>query len=158
MIDRKEIRSVLRQAFYLMTAIVALSFCANIIHPRGFVFVSRESQRGAMIVPVSAEEAKIKFDSSAIFVDSRDGSEYSASHVRGALHIPAAPDSLSLARIKANMEVLAGKRELVLYCNKNCNTAELLAERLMESDYQRHIYIMKDGFELWVKKGYPLDR
>ncbi len=158
MMERREMKKIFRQSAVIVIGAAVIGLLVNIVHPKGFIFVTRASLEEKRIVLVSVEEAKIKYDSErALFIDTREREEYWELHVQSAHNIPAAPESLALEHIKALYSEIAGARELVLYCDSGCNSAETIAGLIVSLGYSRHIYVLKDGFGSWIEKGFPVE-
>lgn len=156
--ERREMKKIIRQAAVMIIGAAVIGLFVNIVHPKGYIFVPRASLEEKRIVMVSVEEAKIKFDGErALFIDTREREEYWELHIQSADNIPAAPESLALERVKALYGEIAGPRELVLYCDRGCNSAETLAGLIVSLGYSRHIYVLKDGFGSWIEKGFPVE-
>ncbi len=156
--ERREIKKTARQAVVMIIGAAVVGLLMNIVHPKGYIFVPRASLEEKRIVMITAEEAKIKFDGErALFIDTREREEYWEIHVQSAINIPAAPESLALERIKALHDQIAGPRELVLYCDSGCNSAETVAGLIVNLGYSRHIYVLKEGFKSWMDKGFPVE-
>ena len=97
-IERDEIGQFIKECVYIVLVAVLVGFIVNIYHPRGYTFVSTGMLKIKKPVMVSSEEAKIKMDSGmAVFIDTRTPDEYKEEHIRGAISIPAVPESLAVA-------------------------------------------------------------
>jgi rhodanese-related sulfurtransferase len=157
-ITKDELRIIFRHAFYIILISTIIGFAVNLFHPDGFVLVSKKLEKNKSIVLISSEEARIKKDSlSAIFVDSRPEDEFENSHIQGAINIPAEPEPEP--KIKEYSGMLYGEKELVLYCDGvECGSSQILANKLINMGYERHVYIIKHGIPEWTKKGFALER
>jgi len=153
------IMKLIRESFYIVLASIVIGFMINIIHPNGYILISKSQFENKNIVFISTKEAKIKFDKSiAVFVDSRGLNRYRESHINGAVNIPASPISLSFKKIKSHFSLLNTPDELVIYCSgKSCSDSESLAKRIIKMGYLRNIYIIKDGLSAWKGQGYPVE-
>ncbi|MFC1671252.1 rhodanese-like domain-containing protein [Spirochaetota bacterium] len=149
----KDIISIL-----IFSAVIAI--IANLINPRGFTLVSNDFIKNKKIVHISIKEARIKYSSKlAVFVDSRVINDFRKNHIKGAINIPANPESISLKKIRSYFKILNRQKELVIYCGGlSCGTSELLARRIIGMGYSRHIYIIKEGFPAWLKSGYTVEK
>jgi rhodanese-related sulfurtransferase len=155
-ITKDEMSVIIRHALFIFLISSVIGFAVNLFHPKGFVLVSKESEKNKNIVFISSEEAKIKREGlSAIFIDSRPEDEFELSHIPGAINIPAVhPES----KIKEYSGALNSEKELVIYCDgTECGSSQILANILIEMKYSRHIYIIKNGIPEWTEKGFPLE-
>lgn len=159
MFEKKDCLKLIKESIYIVITAAIIGFGVNIIHPKGYLFVSKEIFGYKKIVFISSDEAKTKYDSkSAVFIDSRSKEEYSELHIKNALNIPASPESTALQKIKENIAVLSEPNELVLYCTgTSCGSSEDLAKRLIDIGYKKHLYIIEHGFPEWEEKGYPTE-
>ncbi|MDY6933822.1 MAG: rhodanese-like domain-containing protein [Spirochaetota bacterium] len=159
MIEVKELKKAIKESTYIVIISVIIGFAVNLLHPNGFILISKEEYNNKRIVLISSEEAQIKHTgSTGIFIDSRSKEEYYDAHINGAIHIPAEPESTSMQKIKANLSILKQQKEPVIYCSgTSCGTSEILAKRLMQMGFSRHIYIIKHGFPEWRSEGYPVE-
>ena len=159
-VEKNDVIKIIRESIVIFLAAAVIGFFVNMVHPRGYSFVSAGMFSSKQIVMISSEEAKIKRDGgAAVIVDTRNAEEYDASHIPGALHIPFAPDSQREKMIKENFGVLGESRELVLYCDgESCGSSSMLAKRLVEMGYSRHIYIIENGIPEWQRKGFPVEK
>jgi rhodanese-related sulfurtransferase len=137
----------------------AIAVVINLFNPRGFVLVSRSSLEQRNIVPVTAMEAKIKYDNGvAVFIDARDKSEYEHAHIRGAINIPVS-DAMAKQGMGEKFEFLKRPVEVVVYCDgPTCGASESMAKLFLERGYRRNIYIIQKGFPEWELHEYPVER
>jgi rhodanese-related sulfurtransferase len=131
----------------------------NLFNPRGFVLVSRSSLEQRRIVPISAVEAKIKYDADmAIFIDAREKAEYDYAHIHGAVNIPVS-DAAARQGAGEKFSFLKKPVEVVVYCDgPACGASESMAKLLMDLGYQRNVYVIQKGFPEWELREYPVDR
>jgi rhodanese-related sulfurtransferase len=159
MMERRDIKKLLRQAMIIVLVAAITGFAVNLFHPRGFEFVAKEVNAVKTIVYVTAHEARIKHGAGkALFVDTRDAHEITEGRIPGSILIPARPESLSVVKIREHFNVLSGDVELVMYCDSGCDSGEVLARRIAGMGYSRNIYGMTDGFSECRDKGYPVER
>lgn len=150
---------LLKEMIVIFAVACALGAAMNLLHPRGFILVSRSAVEERSIVPISVEEARIKRDAgSAVFVDARDRAEYVYSRIPGAVSVPV----LDLVEGKGgapDLSFLDRPVEVVIYCESAaCGAARDLAVRIRERGYERALYIMEKGFTEWESKGFPVER
>lgn len=148
---------IVKDMFIIVLASTAIGLGINMVHPRGFVLVSRSEQAKSRIIAISSEEARIKYDSqAALFIDAREKGEYTAARVANAVNIPAGdvvtrPESVDFTFLEKPVEV-------VVYCDgASCRASHIVAERMLALT-PRHIYILEKGFPDWAAKGYPVMR
>ena len=153
-----DVKNITKQSAVIIIAALLLGLAINVVHPRGYVLVSRKSLDRNNIVQIGIAEGKIKIDhASALFIDTRDGDDYSAKRIRGAINIPAHPESLSLVKIREYFRMIDSPRELVLYCDEGCDSSVRVAEKLIEHGYSRKIFVMKQGVTAWEGRGFPVE-
>ncbi len=158
MIDPAEYKGLVRQSAVIIIAAFLLGLAINVFHPKGFVLVSRESLERKKIVGITTDEAKHKFDrSSGLFIDTRDGDDFAAGRIRGAINVPAHPESLTMIKLKEYFDTISSPQELVLYCDAGCDSSESIAAKIIGLGYSRNVYVLKDGMKPWVDRGFPVD-
>jgi rhodanese-related sulfurtransferase len=137
----------------------AVAVVVNLFNPRGFVLVSRSSIEQRKIVAITAEEAKIKFDSDmAIFIDAREKAEFDYARIRGAMNIPAS-DAAAKPGSDQKFLFLNKPAEIVIYCDgASCGASGTMAKLILDRGYGRNIYVLQKGFPEWESRGYPVER
>ncbi|MBN2040096.1 MAG: rhodanese-like domain-containing protein, partial [Spirochaetes bacterium] len=157
--DSEILPKTIKDIFYTVLISAVLAFTVNIFHPKGFTFISTQKEKNIGIVYISSKEAKIKKDGkAALFLDSRQEDEYSIAHITGAVNIPAVPESVSTKKISENHNLIYGPVEIVIYCDGvSCGSSEILANRLIDMGYSRHIYIIKNGIPEWEENGFVVE-
>jgi len=150
-------KDLFRDVIFIIILASVIGFAVNAFHPKGFRFMSASLLKNRSIVMISPEEAKIKYDSSSIFIDSRSVNEYRALHIAGAVNIPAFPESIRAKTIKDNFSLIKGPREMVVYCTgSSCGTSETLVREFLDMGYDRKIYVIEKGLPEWEEEGYPV--
>src|SRR4030042_4191074 len=159
-IDTDEFSRIIRESFFIIIIAIFIGFITNIFLPNGFIFINTSIQKSKNIVMISSEEAKIKTDTgSAILLDSRQSREFDELHITGAINIPGTPASIALKKIQKNFDLISGPVELVIYCEGGtCGSSKILADKLLDMNYSKHIYIIKNGINEWEDKGYPVTK
>ena len=157
--DSEKLSKIFKDIFFIILISVILAFAVNLIHPKGFTFISTQKEKNTGIVYITSNEAKIKKDrEAALFLDSRQEDEYSTAHITGAVNIPAVPASISAKKISENQNLISGPVEIVIYCDGvSCGSSEILANRLIDMGYSRHIYIIKNGIPEWEENGFAVE-
>ncbi len=148
---------ILKESLIIVLLSIGIALTINLFHPKGYILIEKNRIK-SKIIYISGEEAKIKYDKgAALFVDSRSAYEFMRGHIKGALSVPAYPESASFNKIKKYFNRLQEPIELVIYCTgRSCGTSKDLADRLFGLGYKRHIYIIKEGYPKWVELGYPV--
>ena len=107
----------------------------------------------ATIKVVSAEDAKAAIDKKekAIFLDVRDGGEYSAGHLPGAINV-------SRGTLEFNIwsKIPDQNAKIYVYC-KTAGRSTLATKTLNDLGYKNAV-LVDVQFEDWIKKGYPVVR
>jgi rhodanese-related sulfurtransferase len=157
-VDTDEFSKIIKDIIIITIFTVFTGFIINIFLPKGFIFVNTSIQKSKNIVLISCDEAIIKMNSgSVLFVDSRQSSEYETIKISGAINIPATPASIAAKKIQENFDLISKPVELIIYCDGDtCGSSKILADRLIDMGYSRHIYIISDGIDKWINKGYPV--
>ncbi len=154
--EKRITRRLVKNMFVICVAAGAAGLCVNLFHPRGFILVGRQSLEARKNVAISGEEAKIKHDAGALFIDAREKDEYDRGRIRGALNIPALDAAAGTPG--ADYSVLDRPLEAVIYCDgPACGASAMLAEVLRKRGYGRTIYILEQGIHEWESKGYPVE-
>jgi rhodanese-related sulfurtransferase len=150
---------LLKEMLFIVIMAVALGAAVNLLHPRGFVLVSRSSLDVRRIVPISVEEARIKHAAGqAVFVDARDKAEFDSSRIQGAVSVPLI-DAENHKGAAQDLSFLDRPVEAVIYCDgAACGAANALAKQMQERGYRRTIYIIDRGYPEWESRGYPVER
>ncbi len=157
-IDKNDLIQIIKESIYIVLIAAVTGFMINVYHPKGYSLVSASVYKDKQIVLISSEEAKIKKDRGAFFIDSRTKEEYKDAHITGAVNIPGVPASQSVKKIKEYYGQLSQPKELILYCDgASCGSSPILAKRLIEMGYSKHLYIIEHGIPEWKKKGLPLE-
>lgn len=107
----------------------------------------------ASIKKVSAEAVKAAIDSKekAIFLDVRDGGEFSAGHLPGAMNI-------SRGTLEFNVfgKIPDQNAKIYVYCKTAARSA--LATKTLNDLGYKNAVLMDAPYEAWVKAGYPVER
>jgi rhodanese-related sulfurtransferase len=107
----------------------------------------------AAIKTVPAETVKAAIDSKekAILLDVRDGGEFSAGHLPGAMNI-------SRGTLEMNVfgKIPDQNEKIYVYC-KTAGRATLATKTLNDLGFKNAV-LMDAPYENWVKAGYPVER
>lgn len=103
---------------------------------------------------ISTLQAKALFDEGTTFIDARLAREYSAEHIRFALHLDS--NELGSPEAAAVLAKLTPTQKLVIYCGGgDCHASHNLAIFLQQAGYT-NLHIFKDGFPAWKSAGYEV--
>ena len=93
------------------------------------------------------------------FVDARSVEEFKNGHIEGAINIPYHSDKKDLYISKA-VDFLNGAKFVVVYCDgSGCGLSKLLAKDLINAGVdKKKIVVFTEGYEIWLKKGYPVSK
>jgi rhodanese-related sulfurtransferase len=142
--------------FFILVAAGAAGVTINLVHPRGYILVSRPALEARRIVTISSEEAKIKLEAGAVFVDAREREEYENARIRGAVNVPVLEAS---QKPGPDFSFLTRQVEVVIYCDgPSCGASTALAGLIQKRGYGRTLYVIGQGFPEWEAGGYPVDR
>jgi len=142
-------------AIIIFSAIIG--FSVNFFHDDGFAFYPKSYFQKRKIVYLSVDETLVKFNSPySVFIDSRDPFDFLFSHIKGAVNIPSDPESESIKKINKYKHYFDLSHEIIVYCiSANCDSSEVLAQRIISTGYKGHVYIIRDGFTGWRSRRLP---
>ncbi|MEW6333689.1 MAG: rhodanese-like domain-containing protein [Thermodesulfobacteriota bacterium] len=102
-------------------------------------------------VPAQAVKAAIDSKEKAIFLDVRDGGEFSAGHLPGAMNI-------SRGTLEFNVfgKIPDQNAKIYVYCKTAARSA--LATKTLNDLGFKNAVLMDASYEAWVKAGYPVER
>ena len=107
----------------------------------------------AAIKMVTPEAVKTAIDSKekAIFLDVRDGGEFSAGHLPGAMNI-------SRGTLEFNVfgKIPDQNGKIYVYCKTKARSS--LATKTLNDLGYKNAVLMDASYEEWVKAGYPVER
>jgi rhodanese-related sulfurtransferase len=111
-----------------------------------------DSARSA-IKMVKPEVVKAAIDSKekAIFLDVRDGGEFSAGHLPGALNI-----SRGTLEFVVFGKISDQNAKIYVYCKTKARSA--MATKTLNDLGYKNAVLMDASYEDWVKAGYPVER
>ncbi|MDH4268133.1 MAG: rhodanese-like domain-containing protein [Deltaproteobacteria bacterium] len=107
----------------------------------------------ASIQKVSAADVKAAIDKKekAIFLDVRDGGEFAAGHLPGALNI-----SRGTLEFNVFSKIPDQNAKVYVYCKTAARSA--LATKTLNDLGYKYAVLMDASFESWIKAGYPVVR
>lgn len=85
-------------------------------------------------------------------IDIRDGDDYAAGHIPGAMHIP-------IKRLEYNPAFIPDDQPVVLYGNDHENLHEALKEETLRILNERgiQILVLEGGLNAWIEARYPIE-
>jgi len=103
-----------------------------------------------MVTPEAVKTA-IESKEKAIFLDVRDGGEFSAGHLPGAMNI-------SRGTLEFNVfgKIPDQNAKVYVYCKTKARSA--LATKTLNDLGYKNAVLMDASYEDWVKAGYPVER
>ena len=105
---------------------------------------------------ISAEDAlKLLNEKKTVFVDIRSLDEFDMDHIEGAVSIPAV-DFISNPKLLKIYNKDKGLTAIVYGAKKIEDNAELMSRSLSAKSVE-NIRVLDGGFELWIKKDYPVE-
>jgi rhodanese-related sulfurtransferase len=150
-------RSTLFEATMIVTAAMLLSFVFTGIMGKGLFRVSQTSkgptsaEAGASTFLTFEEVRGLYLQGHALFIDARDGYDFSVGHIKGAVSLP-------LREFNKKHPLLADlskDRLLVIYCDgTECNSSAELARMLYESGYS-NVKVFFGGWNEWLAHKQP---
>ena len=105
-------------------------------------------------LPLGLMQIKELFDrNEAVIVDARSLKDFTAGHIKGAIHLPLGEAS---ARLDAFSRRTPKNAFLVIYCNGfDCHDSRNLGDILLKAGYNQ-VYVYEGGFPEWRDAGYPV--
>jgi rhodanese-related sulfurtransferase len=161
----------MRGAYMKILTTVFIMLCVFLIFFQASETRSGKHGGGTAIVEVSIDEAKTLFEEGAIFIDARSEEEYQKGHIEGAMLILKEElDEDILNIIFNNMSLWEGcscdgtlrrKDVAEIVCTVYGSESDVeikskTAKRLMEEGFE-NVYIMQQGFNAWLRAGYPTE-
>jgi len=134
---------------------IAVNLYASKPLPWVYVPPKEISVEGVTVPLIDEKEARRFFsDAITVFVDSRTGTDYEKSRVKGAIFL--SPYFVE-ERFPIVEPQLPLEGRVILYCyGPECDMAEEVAKFLAKAGY-RNMMIMSAGFKAWQKAGYPVE-
>lgn len=107
----------------------------------------------ASVPKVSAAQVKAAMDNNekAVYLDVRDGEEFSAGHLPGAINI-----SRGTLEMHVFGKIPDQNAKIYVYCKTTARSA-LATKTLRELGY-KNVFLIDASFEDWIRAGYPVVR
>jgi rhodanese-related sulfurtransferase len=151
---------LLYQALLIILIASLLGMGSNLIRRDRIPFIShktdfvKEEKKGNAI---TLAEAKERFDNgTGFFVDARSGEDFQRGHILNAYSLP---EEVFEERIDEVKITFPDSKEfaIIVYCGgEECDASTKLAEQLRQSGYT-NVRVFFDGWNEWVKAGYPVE-
>ena len=110
-----------------------------------------KARAAVKIVPAADVKAALDKKEKAIFLDVRDGGEFSAGHLPGAMNI-----SRGTLEFVVFGKIADQNAKIYVYC-KTKGRATLATKTLNDLGYKNAV-LVDTMFEEWIKAGYPVER
>lgn len=110
-------------------------------------FVSLEGKKGGKTISYH-EVARLLNDESAVVLDVRDGSDYKAGHILGALHIPHASVNTRLSELEKH------KAKQVIIVDKMGQHAGHVGKQLRDAGFET--LRLQGGMSEWLAQNLPV--
>jgi rhodanese-related sulfurtransferase len=139
-------------AFTLALAGAALSAekAGDVVGPKVKSMI--ETTKAAVTkVPASAVKAAIDSKEKAVILDVRDGGEFSAGHLPGAMNISRGTLEMNVADKISDLDA-----KVYVYCKTAARSA--LATKTLNDLGYKNAVLMDAPYADWVKAGYPVER
>jgi rhodanese-related sulfurtransferase len=107
---------------------------------------------------ISGEVARKLHGAGAVFLDARRTTAYQSGHIKGARSLAVWEHDADGKVGALGAEGMPPDQVLVTYCSgPDCEDSALLAEKLSMAGFF-NVYVYKDGFPDWEKRGLPIAR
>ena len=117
-------------------------------HNPGFLNLVNDAKSRVKEIDIEGYKKMVESGEPHILVDTREESEWTAGHVKGALH-------MSKGVIERDIESKVPDKDarLVLYCGGGFRSA-LAADNLQKMDYT-NVWSLAEGWKGWCARGLP---
>lgn len=89
-------------------------------------------------------------------IDVRSYPAFKEGHIQGAVSIPYAP--INEFVIKLTEQNYPKNKPLIVYCvGHTCNIGDMAIDVMLRNGYT-HVYLLADGIEGWMSRGYPVEK
>ena len=111
--------------------------------------------QGGSPLPMGLMQVKEFYDrKEAVFVDARDGTTYSAGHMKGAESLPVGEAEAKVRQLKGKVPLTS---ILVVYCNGyDCHDSMDLGKKLLKAGYQT-VFVFEGGYPEWKDAMLPVE-
>jgi len=157
------LKQAFKEALILIGSAVALALAVYAVRPDTTGInpaslnegAARQSPSENSFSEISLEDAVRLFDEKGtIFADARHTADFSAGHIRGAIHLYAAEQEVWLSDFLAATDPAT---TIVTYCDgEECHLAPALAELLFFNGFE-NVHYLKNGWTRWREGGFPIE-
>ncbi|MBZ0273606.1 rhodanese-like domain-containing protein [bacterium] len=154
-----QVRRIAIQALSIIAAATVTAVVFNSVRAGGIDLIRpardavQTARPEAALGPVDLAGAKKLHDEGAIFVDARSESDFSAGHIKGALHVYYAEVQDKAMEI---LEKIPLEATVVAYCSgEDCHASDIVARELVDMGYEK-VRIFFAGWPAWTAAGYPI--
>ena len=133
-------------------AVILIALAALPAVGEGFYFRDKISWQSPIPASelVTVDQAK-GWGDNVLWIDARPDNEFAADHVPGAFSLNEDHWNELLPQFLPNW---APDKRLVVYCSaESCNLAKEVAKRLRDEAQLQNVFVLKGGWEEWVKKN-----
>lgn len=102
------------------------------------------------ITLVDLHNEHLKLKEGEIILDVRNPDEFEAGHIKGALNIP-------VTEVANRTQELKGYKKIYIHCKRG-GRAKAAFETLKNQGLDNLVCVHDAGMDLWVEKGYPVNR
>ena len=110
-----------------------------------------KARAAVKVVPAADVKAMIDKKDKVIYLDVRDGGEFAAGHLPGAMNI-----SRGTLELNVFSKIHDQNAKVIVYC-KTAGRSALATKTLNDLGYKNAV-LMDAQFEDWIKAGYPVER
>lgn len=135
------VRRLILQALVLCTVAILPALAAGLWHPRQPVWTPVVAAEGEVLLATARSWGR-----DVLWVDARSPEEYLLDRIPGAMPLNFDQWKILLPDVVA----AAGNKHVVVYCNEECETSEVVARRLKRETPLTNVYVLKGGFQAWT--------
>jgi rhodanese-related sulfurtransferase len=142
--------AVVAFTFSLVGAALSAEKAADVVGPKVKAMVDT-AKAAIKTVPPEAVKKAIDSKEKAVFLDVRDGGEFAAGHLPGAINISRGTLEMNVANAISDLNA-----KVYVYCKTGARSA-LATKTLNDLGYSNAV-LMDAQYADWVKAGYPVQR
>jgi len=103
---------------------------------------------------VGLKRAHQLYQDGAVFIDVRDGQDWTAGHINGAVHLDFSTNEFSVLYASDNLD---RDTPVVFYTSSPLNIRSAMATFFAANWGYKKVYYFRDGFYSWMAADYPVD-
>lgn len=134
-------KRVMVQMVVLCAVAFVPALAAGLWHPRQPVWSPAALKEGEVLLSTARSWGR-----DVLWVDARPPEEYLLDRIPGALPLNLDQWKVLLPDVVA----AAGTKHVVVYCNENCEAAEVVVRQLKEQTPLKNVYVLHGGFQAWT--------